>query len=74
MSERKQSDKEIGKLLGDVRKGGWSIEPPKGKSNIYKAKCFCGAHLEHIHSTPSGAHYVRNKLGHMKKTCWKEAE
>ena len=30
-------------------------------------KCFCGDRLEHIHSTPSGAHYVKNKLGHMKR-------
>jgi hypothetical protein len=69
---RRQSDKEIRLLIAAVKVGGWTVDDPKGKSNIYKARCHCGEHLEHIHSTPSGPHYTKNKLGHMKTTCWKE--
>jgi hypothetical protein len=71
MPPRRQSKKEIRDLIEQVRLGGWTVEDPIGNSNIYKAKCSCGVHLEHIHSTPS-TNYARNKLSHMQSTCWKE--
>ena len=73
MSGRRQSSKEVRDLIAAVTLGGWTVTDPKGSSNIYKARCHCGDHLEHIHSTPSGPNYTKNKLGHMKKTCWEEA-
>jgi hypothetical protein len=72
MSGRKPSRKEISELIEAVTLGGWTVEPPTGNSNIFKAKCACGDHLEHIHSTP-GKNYPKRKLAHMSKTCWKEA-
>lgn len=72
MPGRRQSDKNIRALINEVKVGGWIVDDPKGSSNIYKARCPCGDHIEHIHSTPSGSNYMKNKLGHMKKTCWKE--
>jgi hypothetical protein len=74
MATKKQSDPEIRGLIRAVEIGGWTVSDPIGRSNIYKALCPCGDHLEHIHSTPSGTHYAKNKLGHMKKTCWKERD
>jgi hypothetical protein len=48
------------------------VTPPAGKSNIWKAKCECGIHMEHIHQTPSSPGYAKNKLAKFKRTCWKE--
>jgi len=72
MSERRLSNKDTKLLIEAVRRGGWTVDEPQGKSNIYKARCPCGDHMEHIHTTPSGPHYAKNKLGHMRNTCWKE--
>lgn len=74
MAGRQVSDKNIRELLSAVRDGGWTVHDPAGKSNIYKAKCACGEHMEHIHSTPSGANYAKNKLAQMQRTCWKEED
>jgi hypothetical protein len=73
MSERRRpSDPEVRRLIAAVKKGGWTVDDPIGKSNIFKARCFCGEHLEHIHSTPSGNNYCKNKLNHMRNECWRE--
>jgi hypothetical protein len=72
MPGRRQSNKDIRDLIAQLRVGGWQVDDPKGGRNIYKARCWCGRHLEYIHSTPSGPNYMKNKIGHMKKTCWKE--
>lgn len=72
MGSRRASDKQVGELISAVKRGGWTVTDPLGKSNIYKAKCGCGAHLEHIHSTPSGPNYAKNKVNHMKNLCWTE--
>ena len=71
MVSRKQSDKNIRGLLAEVGLGGWTVEDPVGNSNIYKAKCHCGNHMEHIHSTPR-QNYAKNKLANIKRTCWRE--
>ncbi len=71
MASRRQSDKNIRGLLADIELGGWTVEEPAGNSNIYKAKCPCGDHMEHIHSTPR-QNYAKNKLAKMKRTCWRE--
>lgn len=73
MPPRKPSDPQIRALIVAVESGGWSVTPPVGNSNIWKALCPCGEHLEHIHQTP-GRNYARNKFNHMKNTCWKEAK
>ena len=73
MTHRKQSDPAIRDLLEAVERGGWTVIDPIGNSNIYQALCPCGDHLEHIHSTRR-QNYAKNKLNHMKRTCWKEAK
>lgn len=72
VAPRKLSRKDIRELLEAVKAGGWTVDDPIGNSNIYKAKCKCGHHLEHIHSTPSGSNYVKNKFAHMRAACWEE--
>lgn len=69
---RRPSRPEIRQLLDDIQVGGWVADDPIGNSNIYKCRCHCGDHLEHVHSTPSNPNYAKNKLRHMKRTCWKE--
>ena len=71
MVSRKQSDRNMRGLLENVELGGWTVEDPVGKSNIYKAKCHWGEHMEHIHSTPR-QNYSKIKLARIKRTCWRE--
>lgn len=72
VAPRRPSRKDIRELIAAVRSGGWTVNDPIGNSNVYKAKCKCGLHLEYIHSTPSGVNYAKNKLAHMRATCWRE--
>ncbi len=72
MTPRKPSRKDVRDLITAVKAGGWTVEDPIGKSNVFRAKCSCGEHLEHIHSTPSGVNYVKNKFAHMRAACWRE--
>ncbi len=71
---RRAGRKDIRELLAAVQAGGWLVDDPLGNSNVYKARCACGEHLEHIHSTPSSPNYCKRKLNHMRKTCWKEEQ
>jgi hypothetical protein len=71
-ASRKPSNRAIRALIEEVEAGGWSVTPPAGKSNIWKAKCECGIHMEHIHQTPFSPGYAKNKLAKFKRTCWKE--
>lgn len=73
MAERRPSNKSIADLIAQVEAAGWTVAPPAGKSNIWKAKCRCGEHIEHIHQTPSSPNYAKNKLAKIQRTCRKEA-
>jgi len=70
MAERRPSNQAIRDLIEAAEAGGWTVTSPTGKSNVWKAKCHCGVHMEHIHQTPSGSNYSKNKLSKMKH-CWK---
>lgn len=68
----RKPNKRTRELIESLNLGGWVVDEPIGKSNIWKARCSCGDHLEYIHSTPSGAKYGENKLAKCKRECWKE--
>lgn len=73
VAPRRQSRQDIRDLIAAVKAGGWTVDDPIGNSNVYKAKCHCGQHLEYIHSTP-GKNYAKKKLAHMRSTCWNERQ
>jgi hypothetical protein len=66
---RRQSDKSIRQLLKDIEALGWVVTLSPGASNVYKAKCPCGKHIEHVHSTPSTRNFAKNKLAQIKRSC-----
>jgi hypothetical protein len=56
-------------ILCDAEDQGWRVE--RGKS-YYKMKCGCDTmHMKMVHISPSGAKYVQNLLGKLRRdTCW----
>lgn len=57
----KHNDKDLEKLLKEIRDRGWSTERRK-KSNYIHIKCSCkgSEHQRWIHATPSDPNYILN--------------
>jgi hypothetical protein len=61
---------DIGALLEEFDRRGWTIEDPP---TYYMVKCPCGSHFRWIHLTPSGSNYARNALKWLdRQPCSKE--